>query len=244
MSNSDTIKINKSSLWKVATFVLVIALVVVLIVTLGNGNGKTTGNAVQANQAQEVNLDVFVENPDLFPSLGPDNAENVVIEFSDFQCPYCALASGLPEFANQYATQYADLIGSAEKIQEMAANGELKFVYVPMSFLGQESVYAAQAGLCANEQGKFWEMHDAIFENHDGKENNGKYSKENLKILANSISGLDTTEFNDCLDNDKTLSDVQKAAATAGQIVSGTPTFYVNGVKMSASWNSISAALN
>ena len=182
----DTIKIKKGAIWKVATVILAVALVVVLIVALG-GNGKATGNSVQANQQQGVNLNVFVENPDLFPSLGPENADNVVIEFSDFQCPYCALASGLPEFAQQYATQYADLIDSAGKIQEMATNGELKFVYVPMSFLGQESVYAAQAGLCANQQGSefFWEMHDLIFASHDGKENNGKFSKANLELITN-----------------------------------------------------------
>lgn len=242
MSENDTIKVSKSTLWKVSTFVLVIALVVVLIVMSG-GNGKTAGNNVAPTKADEVSLDVFVNNPDLFPSLGPDNADNVVIEFSDFQCPYCALASGLPEFAQQYATQYADLIDSAGKIQEMAANGELKFIYVPMSFLGQESVYAAQAGLCANEQGKFFEMHDLIFAAHDGKENNGKYSKANLEAMAKKIDGLDTTKFNDCLENDKTLTDVQKAAATASQAASGTPTFYVNGVKTSASWNALSAAL-
>ena len=240
----DTIKIKKGAIWKVATVILAVALVVVLIVALG-GNGKATGNSVQANQQQGVNLNVFVENPDLFPSLGPENADNVVIEFSDFQCPYCALASGLPEFAQQYATQYADLIDSAGKIQEMATNGELKFVYVPMSFLGQESVYAAQAGLCANQQGSefFWEMHDLIFASHDGKENNGKFSKANLELMAQNINGLDTAKFNDCLENDKTLADVQKAAATASQAASGTPTFYVNGVKTSASWNALSAAL-
>ena len=58
----DTIKIKKGAIWKVATVILAVALVVVLIVALG-GNGKATGNSVQANQQQGVNLHVFVENP-------------------------------------------------------------------------------------------------------------------------------------------------------------------------------------
>ncbi len=237
---SDEIKVKKSDLWKVATVILVVALVVVLITS---GGDKGTPNANVTNDGK-VNLNGFIADSSVFPSLGPEDADTVVIEFSDFQCPYCALASGLPEFAQQYASQYPELIGSAKNIQDLAASGEIRFIYVPMSFLGQESVYAAQAGLCANKQGLFWEMHDAIFEAHDGKENNGKYSKDGLKTIASGISGLDTTAFNSCLDNDDTLSDVKKSASAASGVVSGTPSFFVNGKQVSASWSALSAAIN
>lgn len=233
----DSIK--KKDLWMISTIVLAIAVIVLIIFMIG---GRTTNNAVQ-NQ-EEVNMEVILENPSLYPSLGPENADKVVVEFSDFQCPYCALAAGLPAWSQQYASQYSDLINVAGNAKERAQNNEIRFVYVPMSFLGQESVYAAEAALCANKQGKFWEMHDAIFIASDGpSENTGKYSKENLKIIAQQIQGLDTNQFNDCLDNDETISDVQQITSSASQFATGTPTFYVNGKQVAASNTQLSIAL-
>jgi protein-disulfide isomerase len=242
--SEDTITIKKDKIWKYSTFVLLTVLILGAIFAFTNKsstNPNGTGNVVDTNP---VSLDAFLDTS-LYPTLGPENSENVVIEFSDFQCPYCSLASGLPSWATGYASQYSDLIDSAGKVQDMAADGKLRFIYVSMSFLGQESIYAAQASYCAKDQGKFWEVHDAIFRASTGpEENDGRYSKENLKTIAKSISGLDTAKFNKCLDDDETLSDVQKVASQASQIASGTPTFYINGKQYSASWNAISAALN
>lgn len=241
-----TLTIKKDTLWKSAVVILVILLAASLW-TGGFGLRGSTGSAVQDTGAQEqqgvVDLSVFTENPDLYPSLGPKNADNVVIEFSDFQCPFCAIVSGLPSWIQTYQTQYGDIINSAGKIQAMAEQGKLRFIYVPMSFLGQESVYAAEAAYCAHEQGKFWEMHDAIFTAHDGEENNGKYSIANLKILAKTIDGLDLGKFNTCLDNGKYSDAVETVASQASTAASGTPIFYVNGQKMSGSWTQLSAAL-
>jgi protein-disulfide isomerase len=238
---SDEIKISKKNLWMYSTILLLVVVIVGGVLMFSGGGNNTNGNP----PIGDVNLDAFISNPSLYPSLGPDSAKDVVIEFSDFQCPYCALASGLPDWVSgsQYQSQYGDLIGSAQKVQQMAEDGKLRFIYVPMSFLGQESVYAAEAALCANEQGKFWEMHDAIFTAHDSKENNGKYSKDKLKIIAKGIAGLDATKFNSCLDTDKELSNVQTVTSQSRTAATGTPTFYVNGAKMSASWTQISAAL-
>ncbi|MEK6840661.1 MAG: thioredoxin domain-containing protein [Nanoarchaeota archaeon] len=240
---SGTITIKKDSLWKYSTFILLAALVIggfFFFRGSGGGNGGTT----DGGSTGQVDLSPFLQNAQFYPSLGPEDASNVVIEFSDFQCPYCAMASGLPSWTSQYSDQYPDLIGSAGKIQDMAKNGDLRFIYVSMSFLGQESVYASEAGLCANEQGKFWEMHDKIFGSSDApSENTGKYSVVNLEKLAAGISGLDKTKFNDCLDSGKYESAVQSIAAQASKAASGTPTFYVNGKKVSGSWAQISAAL-
>ncbi len=235
---SDEIRIKKNNLWKAATFLLVVALAIVLIFS---NVTKTTGNV--SSDVDVIDLKGFLSDNSLYPSLGPEDADIVVVEFSDFQCPYCALASGLPEFASQYVAQYPDLISSAQKVQELASEGKIRFVYVSMSFLGEESVYATQAALCANEQGLFWEMHDAIFSVHDGKENNGKFSKENLKKIAQGINSLDTNEFNNCLEKDDTLVDAKKIASAASTIVSGTPSFFVNGQQVSASWNALSTAI-
>ena len=177
-------------------------------------------------------------------SIGPEDAEITVTEFSDFQCPFCAIASGLPSWISQYESQYGDLIGISKKVKDLAKEGKLRFVYVPMNFLGQESVYAAQAALCADEQGKFWEMHDALFIAHDSKENNGKFEKDKLETIAGNINGLNTSTFNDCLESDSTLTEAQSINQAANSVdVTGTPSFFVNGQKVSSSWTAISAAI-
>lgn len=240
---TESITISKNTLWKVSTIVL--ALVVIgLLVFRGptSPNDNSDNNANNADTGKPVDVSDLYDTT-LFPALGPEDAEHVVIEFSDFQCPYCALAAGLPDWANQYKTQYADLFAVAGNVQQAAKDGDVRFIYVSMSFLGQESVNAAEAGLCANKQGKFWEMHDAIFTAQTQGENTGKYNKDKLKILAKGISGLDTAKFNSCLDNDETLSDVQEVSSIAQQFASGTPTFYVDGVKTPASWSKISSLI-
>jgi len=244
-----TITLKKSDLWKYSTFLLIAVLVVGgIFMFTGKGNSTAgTGNAVAntgTGNTAPADVSAFLNNPSLYPSLGPSDAKTTVIEFSDFQCPFCGMASGLPSWTSQYATsQYADLMGAAGKVEQMAQQGKLKFVYVSMSFLGQESVYAAEAGLCANEQKKFWEMHDAIFTAQTQGENTGKYSKDKLEIIAKDISGLDASKFNDCLEKDKYLSTVQQVGAQASTAAQGTPMFYVNGKQVSSSWNAIQAAI-
>lgn len=248
---SDKIEIKKDTFFKGTIAVLAILLIISIFTGgFGFGAGSSSGGAAAnggattgGNAAAPVNTNVL-QDTSLYPALGPANAPHTVIEFSDFQCPYCAIASGLPSWVQQYGSQYADLLGVAGKIQKLAADGKIRMIYVPMSFLGQESVYAAQAALCANEQDKFWEMHDALFTAQTQGENTGKFNKDKLEILAQGISGLDQAKFKTCLESDATLSDVQKAASTASQFASGTPTFYVDGKQVSASWSQISALLN
>lgn len=242
-NQNNTITIRKDTLWKYSTIVLGVILILVVAFAILPGK-SSTGNAVNTGaQGAAADLSVFLENPSLYPSLGPENAKNVVIEFSDFQCPYCALASGLPSWTAQYSAQYGDLIGSAAKVQAMAEAGDLRFIYVSMSFLGAESVLTAQAGLCANDQGLFWEMHDAIFITHDGTENEGVFTNDVLKSLASGIDGMDKAKFNNCLDSGGHKADVQTIASQASTAATGTPTFYVNGQKLSGSWTQLSAAL-
>ncbi len=91
-----------------------------------------------------------------------------------------------------------------------------------------ESTWAAQAAECANQQGKFWEYHDRLFQLGSG-ENVGIFSKPKLKQYAADLK-LDAATFNQCLDTDKTLSVVQAdMAEVARQGVYQTPTFLANG---------------
>jgi len=113
-------------------------------------------------------------------------------------------------------------------IKDYVDSGKVTIVYKHSAFLGQESVWAAQAAECAADQGKFWQMHDLLFSRQNG-ENQGTFTKENLLALAEELK-LYMTKFEPCLKNDQTLSRVQ-ADTQEGQAagVRGTPTFFING---------------
>jgi len=243
-----------------------LALFVVSLFTGGFGIGKgnatgaatantagTTANSNSGATASAGDTSVITSDPSLFPSLGPSNAKNTVIEMADFQCPYCALASGLPNWTSQYQSQYGSLIGSAKAMESLAQQGKIRFIFVPLSFLdnpsdknGPESTQAAQAAFCADNQGKFWQMHDAIYAASTGPtEDDGKYSIPNLEKIAANISGIDTAKFNSCLENNDTLSRVQQVMTTvqkAGFTIA-TPQFFVNGKSVTPSTSALEAAV-
>lgn len=101
------------------------------------------------------------------------------------------------------------------------------YKYFPI-FPSGESVWAAQAAECANQQGKFWEYHDRLFQVWSG-ENVGTYTKPKLKQYAIDLK-LDAATFNQCLDTDKTMPIVQADVAEARRLgVNQTPTFSING---------------
>ncbi len=144
------------------------------------------------------------------PILGDPNAPVTMIEFSDFQCPFCA------RFWGQTLTQIKE---------KYIKTGKVKFVYrdFPISSIHSEAEKAAEAAECADEQGKFWEYHDLIFARQDSM------SIANYKRWAAELK-LDTASFNSCLDSGKYTEEVAKDFSD-GQAagVSGTPTFFING---------------
>jgi protein-disulfide isomerase len=115
------------------------------------------------------------------------------------------------------------------------ATGKVKFVYKYFPVLdGQgigESHWAAYAAECANEQGKFWEFHDDLFNRWLG-ENVGMYEKDMLKRFARQMK-LDTVKFNECLDSDRNAQVVQADVIEGSRLnVTGTPSFFLNGKQM------------
>ena len=147
------------------------------------------------------------------PILGDKNAKVTVIEFADFQCPFCER-----------------FFKDAEHgiIKDYVNSGKVKFAFRHYAFLGQESNFAAEASECANEQGKFLEFHDYLY-NHQGAENSGTFAKDKLIGFATSL-GLNTDQFSSCLNSDKyakQVSDDLLAGQKAG--VNGTPTTFLNG---------------
>ncbi len=154
-----------------------------------------------------------IQLPANAPRLGDANAKVTIVEFSDFQCPYCG----------KFQQEVYPLIK-----QEYVDTGKASFVYLDFTFLGEESQFAAQAAKCAGEQGKFWEFHDRLFESQNG-ESQGAFVVSKLKGFARGIVPS-TTAFNQCLDSKKYAQAVLDETAlgrTAG--VSGTPTVLING---------------
>jgi protein-disulfide isomerase len=142
-----------------------------------------------------------------FPSRGPRNAPVTIVEFSDFQCPYCFV------FHNTLR-QVEETYG--EKIR-------LVYRQFPLTSIHPRAYDAALASLCAEEQGSFWEMHDAMFANQHALE------RDQLKSTAREL-GLDGDDFDRCLDLDEPADEVT-ADLRAGQSVGvqGTPATFING---------------
>jgi protein-disulfide isomerase len=146
---------------------------------------------------------------------GPANAPIVVIEYSDFQCPFCRrfFSETQPQIDANYVKA-----------------GQVRFVYKHLAILGQESLWAAEAAECAADQGQFWLFHDELFRQAglSGGENVGAFTKEKLSTYAQSL-GLDMTRFEPCLQNDTTQARVAKDTQEArGFGFGGTPSFLIN----------------
>lgn len=149
-------------------------------------------------------------------TMGDPNAPVKVVEFSDFQCPFC----------RQFYEEFEPRL-----ISDYIEPGRVHFTYSPFSFLGPESIKSAEASLCAMDQGKFWDYHDILFQNQGG-ENAGGFSDRNLKLYARDI-GLNTSEFNQCYDSGKNTQRVQELNQYArDKGVDATPYFLINDDKL------------
>jgi protein-disulfide isomerase len=143
------------------------------------------------------------------PVLGPDTAPITIIEFSDYECPYCR--KWHVEVWPQLQAEYPDQI-------------RLVFRDFPLTSIHANAIPAAAAANCAREQEQYWEFNELLFSNRYS------LSKSSYQLYAEEL-GLDMTAFNECLDsgryNDEVQADFDFAA---GLGVRSTPTFFVNGI--------------
>jgi protein-disulfide isomerase len=141
------------------------------------------------------------------PFLGPSNAPVTIVEFSDYQCPYCQVWE--QQVYQQLMTSYPN---------------KIRFVYRDLPLpMHPEAIPAAEAADCAGEQGAYWKYHDALFAQQYG------LSRSAYDHYAADL-GLDSKAFATCLDSQRYLSKVQanaSDAATAG--LNSTPSFVING---------------
>ncbi|MFA6098103.1 MAG: thioredoxin domain-containing protein [Patescibacteria group bacterium] len=163
---------------------------------INNLNGSSNGNT--NTPTIETSDDPYAGNPD---------AKVVIVEFGDFECPYCFQSFPV---VRELIAEYKD---------------QIKFIYrdFPLAASHAHAEMAAEAAECAHEQGKFWEMHDKLFINQQNLENS------DLKIYAREI-GLNANVFDQCLDSRQYKNEVTQDfndGIFAG--VDGTPTFFING---------------
>jgi protein-disulfide isomerase len=169
-------------------------------------------------------------------TLGDPNAPVKIEVFEDFQCPACK--------------QFSEKV-EPEVLAKLVANGQAYYVFRQYPFIDQnsstkESHQAANASMCASEQGKFWEYHDALFANWNG-ENEGAFNDARLREFAGAV-GLDVEAFNACFDEDRYAADIEADFNLGSQMgVSGTPSVFVNGVMVAPgyipSFDDIAAAV-
>jgi protein-disulfide isomerase len=183
-----------------------------IIVALEQRQAKDNRAAVIARLRQDAHVDILIQPARLkvasegHPWSGGKDAAVTVVEFSDFQCPYCRAAEN-----------------SVKAIKTKYGN-KIKFVYLdfPLSF-HEHAMDAARASRCAADQDKFWQYHDALFADQS------KLAAADLKATAVKL-GLDAPKFDGCMakqTHDASIKDDLAQGQSLG--VTGTPTFFVNG---------------
>lgn len=198
---------------RITTLLIVIGAVLIIIALLIyptlQQSLAPSGNIVQITPKPRPNAN--------FNTMGDPNAPVKIIEFSDFQCPYC----------KRFSDQTEPLI-----VENYVATGKVFFEYIPYGPggypIGQESSDAAMASFCAAEQGKFWEYHDMLFANHTG-ENVGDYTLKRLEAFAQAL-GLNLDQYNQCMKEKRFQDKIEEGIALGRENnVGGTPSFLING---------------
>jgi protein-disulfide isomerase len=164
--------------------------------------------------------------------LGNQNAPVTLVEYGDYQCPFCG------RFFNQTEPLLRE---------EYISSGKVKMIYRDLAFLGPESQAAAEAAECAKDQGKFWAYHDELFKEEiaDGSENNGNLDRSLFLKLAERV-GLNISDFTSCLDGKKYADFVRQVTREAQSLgINATPTSFVNGelIQGAQPYNTFRAAI-
>lgn len=177
-----------------------------------NDNTNATINTTLTNQTTNLSISYVAPDADDDPYLGHVDAPVEIIAFEDFQCPFCQAAEPILEAVYQ---QYPN---------------DIKVVYrdFPLYTIHDQAIAAAQAGECADEQGKFWAWHDEAFLNQSALA-----TAPAVFSTWAETAGLDVTAFAACVVEERYAAEVQKdldEGFLAG--VSATPTFFINGQRV------------
>lgn len=191
----------------------VILLIGGILILASGGNTKAAESTVPAQGiAPIVTVTPIPRKNTDRNAAGDPNAPVTVIEYSDYQCPFC----------DRFATQTEPLF-----VRDYVNTGKVRFIFRSFgNWIGPESLNAAEAAYCAGDQGKFWQMHDLLFANRLG-ENVGSFTLPRIFKMAEALN-LNMDKFKKCLTSHKyqqqamqDLKDGQRAG------VKGTPSFII-----------------
>ena len=173
---------------------------------VGTVADPTSAQDSSGTSEQVIRYDIPVDDD---PAIGPEGAAITIVEFSDYECPYCrswhseVFAKLMEEYPQQVRLVYRDF---------------------PLSSIHANAVPAAEAANCANEQGKFWPFHNKLFSMELG------LSDQAYQEYATSL-GLNVQSFLECVESDRYQEEVQADYQFAADLgVRSTPTFFINGI--------------
>lgn len=213
-NKNDSIVIRKEDMWKYSTFLLLAVLIIGGIVYFTGDRSPTVNNVPSGNGAvPAVGAKVSVSVDD-DPVKGDKNAKVTIVEFSDYQCPYCARfwSDTLPQIQKEYID-----------------TGKVKLVFrdFPLESIHPNALPAAIAAECVKEKGgdkAYYQYHDKLFANAQS------LTDANLKSWAKALG----YNIDSCLDSKKYQDEVRKDAKDGSSYgVQGTPAFFVNGKLLS-----------
>jgi len=185
--------------------------------------GGPTGGTLQPTATVPAGATVFTpEQVNAFLAKaagvkGSDSAEIAILEFSDYQCPYCR---------RHFNAVYPQIDGAYVK----SGKAKLAFLDFPLDF-HPSAPLAANAARCAGEQGKYWEAHDAVFagQNPQGQ-GTVQFSAQDVKQWIGNVSGIDKNKLDTCIDSNKYADKVKENAQLGQQVgITGTPGFLIGG---------------
>lgn len=171
-----------------------------------DGNPQAALDTVPVATQEFTRYEVIVENQ---PVLGPENASVTIVEFSDYECPFC--------------TKWH--VEVWPRIRETFPD-QVRLVYIdfPLTSIHGNAAQASEASHCAGDQNQFWQYHDLLFKAESG------LGVEAYKQYATDL-GLDLEEFDACLENRKYQEKIQANMRYAADLgVRSTPTFFINGI--------------
>lgn len=213
--------------------IIIISAIVIIIAVAAIGLSLTLSQPVNF-----TNLPATITLDERSHELGPVDAKVTVEIYGDYQCPFCQL----------WNQQYQPTL-----LKEFIESGKsVKYIFRDFPFLDErtassikESHNTVQAAYCAADQKRFWDYHNALYDNQPKSENSGYWSVSTLGQLAQALK-LDTNSFNSCLQSNKYLTQANNdATAARNRGLNGTPSFYVNGKVVELnSYADLQAAIN
>lgn len=189
---------------------IIIIGIVAVIIAAGVAMASMDPDSIKADNPKATKLSL--DTRDGSPRLGDTSAPITIVEFGDYQCPFCKRWNETTKPAIE---------------ENLIKTGQASLVYVDLPIIGPDSIIIHAGSYCAADQGLYWKYHDFAYASQ-GHENDGWANVENVKVMASKISGIDADLFNECLDSKKheqRVKDNKKIATDAG--ARSTPSFIV-----------------